>query len=200
MSKQVKTMVIDQIRQDLGDHRDLLVVDASALDGVTANRVRLALQAKGVTLMGVKNALASRALEDLGVTGLDAILAGPSTLVWGGEDIVQLSKEIAKWAKDVDKLKIKGGAVDGQVLDAKGVDELSKSPGRLELLSQIAGLLLSPGARLAAALLGPGGKVSGQLAKMSEGAEESPGAEAGDAAPPAEGDAAPPPAEGEASA
>ena len=167
MSKFVKTMVIDQIRQELGDNRDLLVIDTSALDGVTANRVRLSLQEKGVTLLTVKNTLANCVLVDMGVNGLDKVLAGPSTLVWGGEDIVQLSKEIAKWAKDVDKLQIKGGAVDGQVLDARGVDELSKSPSRLELIGQISGLLLSPGARLAGALLGPGGTIAGQLKKMS---------------------------------
>jgi large subunit ribosomal protein L10 len=184
MSKQVKTMVIEQIRRELGETRDLLVVDTSKLDGVTANRIRQALEKKGVTLMGVKNALANRALADIGVGGLDKILAGPSTLAWGGDDIVQLSKEITKWAKDVEKFQIKGGTVDGQVLDPKGVNDLSKSPGRLELLSQIAGLLLSPGARLAAALLGPGGKVAGQLKKMSEGAEggETPPADAAPAA------------------
>lgn len=168
MSKRVKTMVIDEIERRLADNRDLLVVDTSLLDGVTANRVRLALEARGVTLLTVKNTLARRALERAGVTCLDQLLTGPSTLVWGGEDIVQLSKEIAKWARDVEKFQIKGGAVDGQPLDSRGVDELSKSPSRLELIGQIAGLLLSPGARLAAALLGPGGKIAGQLKKISE--------------------------------
>ncbi|MFV0446186.1 MAG: 50S ribosomal protein L10 [Planctomycetaceae bacterium] len=187
MSKQVKTMVIDQIRKELGDSRDLLVVDASALDGVTANRVRLALQAKGVTLMGVKNALANRVLTDLGMSDMGHILAGPSTLVWGSEDIVQLSKEITKWAKEVDKLQIKGAAVDGQVLDAKGVEELSKSPGRLELLSIISGQLLSPGANLSGALLGVGGKLASQIKTMCEGAE---GEDEGDAAPAAEASSA----------
>jgi large subunit ribosomal protein L10 len=178
MSKIVKTMVIDEIKSRLGDCRDLLVVDTSLMDGVSNNKMRLALEQKGVSLMAVKNAIAACALKQLGVHGLEGVLAGPSVLVWGGEDIVQLSKEIAKWAKDVKdkKFQIKGGAVDGQVLDAKGVDDLSKSPGRPELLSLIAGLILGPGGRLAAALLGPGGKLAGQVKKLAgddaaEGAE-----------------------------
>jgi large subunit ribosomal protein L10 len=172
MSKRVKSMVIEEIQRRLGDARDLLVVDTSLLDGVTANRVRLALQAKGVKLLTVKNTLAQQALRRAGVSGLDGLLTGPSTLVWGGEDIVQLSKEITKWAKEIEKFQIKGGAVDGQPLDSQGVDELSKSPSRLELIGQIAGLLLSPGARLAAALLGPGGTIAGQLKTLSEAGEE----------------------------
>jgi large subunit ribosomal protein L10 len=168
MSKVIKRMVIDELRSRLGDARDLLVINVSKLDGVTANRTRLQFEQKGVTLLTVKNTLAALALNELGVKGLDKHLAGPSTLVWGGEDIVQLSKEIAKWAKGNDKIEIKGGTVDGQVIDAKGVDELSKSPSRVELISQIVGLVLSPGRRLAGALLGPGGRVAGAIKTMAD--------------------------------
>lgn len=172
MSKAVKQMVIDEIKGRLGECREVLVLDTSKLDGVTDNRFRLALREKGIHLLQVKNTLAQRALADSGVGTMDSVLTGPSTLVWGSEDIVSLSKEIAKWARDIQKLEIKGGAVEGQVVDANGVVELSKSPGRLELIAQISGLLLSPGARLAGALLGPGGTVCGQIKSMSEGEEE----------------------------
>ncbi|MBL8851748.1 MAG: 50S ribosomal protein L10 [Planctomycetaceae bacterium] len=172
MSKPIKQMIIDDIRQKLGECRDVLGVNSSKLDAITDNRVRGTLRAKGIHLLQVKNTLARRALEEVGVKSMETVLAGPSTLVWGGEDIVSLSKEIAKWAKEIDKLEIKGGAVEGQVVDAKGVVELSKSPGRLELISQIVGLALSPGARLAGALLGPGGTISGQLKAMADKDED----------------------------
>lgn len=172
MSKQVKDMIIADIRQKLGDCRDVLVVNSSKLDALTDNRFRGQLRAKGIHLLQVKNTLARRVLEDSGVKSLEQVLAGPSTLIWGGEDIVSLSKEIAKWAKQLDKLEIKGGAVEGQVVNAKGVDELSKSPGRLELISQIVGLVLSPGARVAGALLGPGGTIGGQVKKLADKEDE----------------------------
>ncbi|MGH7128857.1 MAG: 50S ribosomal protein L10, partial [Planctomycetaceae bacterium] len=91
-----------------------------------------------------------------------------STLVWGGEDIVALSKEIAKWAKELEPLQIKGGTLEGTPLSAADVDSLSKSPSREELIGQIVGLVLSPGARLSAALLGPGAKLGSQIKKMSD--------------------------------
>ncbi len=176
MSKLVKQMVIDEIQQRLGDTTEVLVVDSSKLDAVTDNRLRMSLREKGISLLQVKNSLARKALQNNGVGDVDEVLAGPSTLVWGGEDIVALSKEIAQWAKQIEPLQIKGGAVEGQVIDAKGVVDLSKSPGRLELISMIAGQLLSPGARLAGALLGPGGTICGQLKTMSEGADDESGA------------------------
>jgi len=177
MSKAVKQMVIDQIRARLGECRELLVLNTAQLDAITDNRFRVALQEKGIQLLQVKNTLARRALSDAGVGAMDDVLTGPSTLVWGGEDIVSLSKEISRWAKEIEKLEIKGGAVEGQIVDAKGVDELSKSPGRLELIGMIAGQLLSPGARIAGALLGPGGTICGQLKTISE-PEEGEAAEA----------------------
>ena len=167
----MKEMIISEIQNRIGDARDMLVVDASRLDGVTANQFRLALQDKSIGAITVKNSLARQALKNLGVSGLDDVLSGPSTIVWGSEDIVALSKEITKWAKELEPLEVRGGTVEGESLDAEGVDRLSKSPGREELLSIIAGQLLGPGAQLAAALLGPGGKLAGQMTTMSEGEE-----------------------------
>ncbi|QDU39833.1 50S ribosomal protein L10 [Maioricimonas rarisocia] len=174
MSKVVKRMMIDEIRDRLGEARELVIIDSSRLDASSDNQLRLGLREKGITVMQVKNTLARKAMEELGVAGDDIrpLLSGPSSLVWGGEDIVALSKEIAQWAKQIDQLEIKGGAVEGQAIDAEGIDQLSKSPGRLELIGQIAGLALSPGARLAGALLGPGGTISGQLEAIAEKEEE----------------------------
>ncbi len=169
MSKAVKQMIMDDIQKRLGETRDLLVVDSSKLDAIATNRLRLTLQERGVTLLTVKNTLARRVLCDVGMEELGNALEGPSTLVWGGEDIVQLSKEITKWAKEIPDLDIRGGSVDGEYLDADAVDALSKSPGRLELLSIISGQILSPGAELAGALTGVGGALASQIEQISEG-------------------------------
>lgn len=173
MSKSVKKMMIDEIRASLGEQRDLVVLDMSRLDAISTNQLRLSLQKKGVTLLTVKNTLARLALREAGIDSLDGVLEGPTTLVWGGEDIVGLSREMADWAKKIDKIEIKGGAVDGQGIDSQGITDISKGPSRQELIGQIAGLILSPGARLAGALLGPGGLVSGQMKALAEKDENS---------------------------
>lgn len=171
MSKQVKQMLMDDLTQRLGDVRDMLVVDSSRIDVITCNRFRLALQEKGIHALTVRNTLAKKVFDEIGATGLDEHLTGPSTLVWGSEDIVNLSKEIAKWAKEIVPLEIKGGALEGKSLSADDVDELSKSPSREELLAQIVGLALSPGANISGALLGPGSLLASQIEKISQGDE-----------------------------
>jgi large subunit ribosomal protein L10 len=179
MSKAVKGMVIDDIARRMGDVSDLLVVDASKLDAFSANKWRLDLRKKNITAVTVRNTLARRALERAGVRGMEKVLIGPSTVLFGGRDVVELSKEIVEAAKKNDKIQIKGGAVEGSTLDAAGVESLSKSPSREELISMIAGQILAPGANLAAALLGPGSMIASQLKSIydkegeGEGAAES---------------------------
>ena len=171
MSKMVKEMVMQEIERQLDGVSDVLVIDASRLDAVTDNRFRLAMQEKGVHLLTVKNSLARKVLGEAGES-LGKILSGPSTLAWGGEDVVALSKELTKWARDLEPLAVKGASIEGKPLDSTGVEKLSKSPGRMELISQIAGLILSPGARVAGAMLGPGRKLAGCVKAVEEKAEE----------------------------
>ncbi len=168
MSKIVKEMVIKDIHARLGDAKDVLVIDSSALDPITDHAFRGKIRTSGIKILSVKNNLARKALEKNGVTGLEEVLKGPSSIVYGADDAVALSKTLASIVKGFAKITIKGGSVEGTTIDKDGVIALSKSPGRLELIGQISGLLLSPGARISGALLGPGGKLAGCVKAIEE--------------------------------
>ena len=168
MGREVKDMVIADIQSRIGDVKDFIVVDCSKVDAIAANRWRLALRKQQMTALTVKNSVAANALKRKGIDGLTSVLSGPSTLVWGGDDIVALSRSVAKWAKEIKNFQIKGGTVEGESLDAAAVDALSKSAGRLETIGEIAGLMLAPGRQLAGCLQGPGGRLAGQLKTLSE--------------------------------
>lgn len=168
MSRQVKDMVISDIQSRIGDARDFIVVDCSKMDAIAANRWRLALRTERISALTVKNSVAANALARKGVKGLDTVLTGPSTLIWGSDDIVALSRSMTKWAKEIKNLEIKGGSVEGESLNAAAVDTLSKSAGRLETIGELAGLMLAPGRQLAGCLQGPGSQLAGQLKTLSE--------------------------------
>lgn len=170
MSKLVKKMMIDDIRTAVGENRDLLVLDASKVDAVSANKWRLLMLSKQISVLGVRNSVARAALREVGVDLGDS-LKGPSTIVWGAEDVVALAREIVGSVKDCKNLVVKGGTLSGTALSAEDVDKLSKSPGRKEVLGQLVGLILAPGARVSGALLGAGGTIVGQLKSISEKTE-----------------------------
>ncbi|MGZ0165646.1 MAG: 50S ribosomal protein L10 [Planctomycetales bacterium] len=168
MSRFIKDHIITELEDQLRDLGEVLVVDMSKLTGTDANRLRVELGQNNIESLGVKNSLARLAASRVGLEALNPILEGPSTLVWGSDDVVAMSKQITKWAKELEEFQIKGAAVEGQTLDAAGVDKLSKSLGRPELLAKIAGLILSPGGNIAGALLGTGGTIAGQVKSHSE--------------------------------
>lgn len=176
MSKLVKNMMISDLQAELGETREVLVVDVSKLTGVATNKWRLDLQKKQIRVVGVRNAVAGKALADIGLTGIRDVLRGPSAIVFGGDDIVSLAKEITAAVKTMTTLQIKGGAIGSTSLSAEDVDQLSKSPGRAELLSQIAGLIRSPGGRLAGAIQGPGGRLAGCVKTIADKEESAPAA------------------------
>ena len=168
MGRQVKDMVISDIQARIGDAKDFIVVDCSKIDAITANRWRLSMRKEKITALTVKNSVAANALGRKGIKGLDSVLSGPSTLIWGSDDIVGLSRAVAKWAKDIPKLEIKGGTVEGQTLNAAAVDTLSKSAGRLETIGELAGLMLAPGRQLAGCLQSPGGRLAGAIKTLAD--------------------------------
>ena len=168
MSKVVKRMMIDSIQGALGECREVLILDFSRLDGVVVNQLRRNLRKKRITLLGVKNAVARRALNEIGLTGAADVLTGACTLVFGSDDIVALSKELTEWCEKLKAIEIRGGAIGATPLKPADVETLSKSPGRRELLSQITGLIKSPGSRLVSAITGPGGKIAGQVKTIAD--------------------------------
>lgn len=168
MSRHVKDLVISDIQSRIGAATDFVVVDCSKLDAITANKWRLGMRKDRIHALTVKNSVAANALGRKGIRGLDRILAGPSTLVWGADDIVGLSRAITKWAKEIPNLEIKGGTVDGQSLDASGVDTLSKSAGRLETIGELAALMLAPGRQLAGCMESAGGRLAGAIKTIAD--------------------------------
>ncbi len=167
MSRDVKRMMIDSIQMAIGDARDFLVVDVSRVSAESVNRIRLNLAEQRIRLICVRNAVASRALSDLGLECAAQVLVGPSALVFGGEDISSVSKEIAKCAEQDKGFEIKSGIAEGAVLSREDVDLLIKSPGRMELLSQLSACIVRPGIKLASTLSNSYGLLASQIDRVS---------------------------------
>jgi large subunit ribosomal protein L10 len=64
-------------------------------------------------------------------------MKGPTAIMWSTESAQETAKIALKWAKDEPKFLIQGGFFDGKTLDVKGVDALSKMPGKNELRASL---------------------------------------------------------------
>jgi len=149
MSKKVKGLMQGELRQRYDGVDQCLVVSVRGMSGVENNELRGALLAKDMRLNVVKNSLARRAFAEVGMEGADDLFDGPCAVVVGGDNIVDAAKVVKEWADKLEHLVIKGGYVEGQVLDDQGAIALSKMPNRRELQSRVVGCALSPGSQLA---------------------------------------------------
>lgn len=185
MSKYVKNLISDNLRNRLSGVDDALLVNVVGLSANATNRLRGALEAKDIHVLVVKNSLARRALAGSPLAPMFEGLSGTSAICWGSEDIISLAKEIIRLAdsKDFEPFAARGGVMDGEALTGVQVTAVSKWPSRLEQLSILVGQMLSPGATLASQLTGPGGALASQVEEKAKGesAPESEAPESGNA-------------------
>ena len=186
MSKVIKQMQMDVLKNTFKDVRDMVILKVVGLNAVADNQIRLGLRKKGIRMEMVKNSLARRVFADLGLTVTKA-WEGSTTVAWGGNSIADLSKELEGIIKKNDKvMKVKTGVADGQEL---AFDVMVKLPTREQAIGAVIGLMLGAGSRLVGAITGPGGQLASQVKTLSEKKEEEGAAPAAPAEPPA-----PPPA------
>jgi ribosomal protein L10 len=171
MSKFVKDIVSKEIAKQLEGVNDALLVNVIGLDSNKTVVLRRQLREKNIHLLVVKNSMAKRATEGTPLAAAFDGVEGTNAIVWGSEDIVSLAKEVARLDQDRDEFeafKATGGVMDGERLSPERVKDVSKWPSRAEQLSMLVGQILSPGANLSGALLGPGAALASQLQQKSQ--------------------------------
>jgi large subunit ribosomal protein L10 len=168
MSKAVKKLQMDAIRKKLVGVRDLLVMNITGVSAKADNTLRLNLRKKNIHVHVVKNSLVSLIFKEMGIVGVDAHLAGPTTLAWGSASIADLAKEFDALAKKEKKILFKTAVAEGVAVP---FEDAKKFPTREEAIAKVVSLILAPAARVAGQLRNAGGRIAGQIKTLSEKTE-----------------------------
>lgn len=100
----------------------------------------------------VKNTLAKRASAGTPVEMAKEAFTGPVGVVISYDDPVSLAKKILEFTKTNEKLKIKGGIIEGKTCKPDDIKAISELPSRETLLAMFIGTMQSPLSKLAAIL------------------------------------------------
>jgi len=180
MSKELKRLMTEEVREELERSPNLLVVGLGPMDAEATVEFRNRLRSHGAHMRVVHNRTSRYALDEER-RGLAEYFTGQTALMLAPveePDMVALAKLVVE-AQKAKHLEPRGGYVDGELLDAEGVDLLSKSPDKNTLRGMLAGTIVAPGRGLASCLHNV---LSGLARCLRQRAEQEGGAEGGAAA------------------
>jgi large subunit ribosomal protein L10 len=143
LNRQEKAAVVEEVSALVAKSQSIIVAEYRGLGVDAVTKLRKQARSQGVQLRVLKNTLARRAVDGTLFAGLSDKLVGP--LVYGfSPDPVAAAKVLSGFAKDHDKLVVKGGAMANFVMDEKGVKALATMPSREELLATLMATMQAP--------------------------------------------------------
>jgi large subunit ribosomal protein L10 len=156
MAKEVKGLITDELKSRLEGLDGLVMVDTTGLDAHQAEAFRRELREANLQMLVVKNSLARRALEDVGLGPAGECIQGPTAILFGEDGPLAISRILTPWRRKNKLLPVRGGWIGGRVLDAPEVDRLATIPERPVLLAMLCSGLQGVMRNLHFALGGPG--------------------------------------------
>ncbi len=145
MPHQEKQLAAADLAQKLREGGDaVFTFDYRGLTVEEANDVRRRVRASGGVYRVVKNSTARWALQDVGITGLDAELVGMTGFAWSVEDPVSLAKALHESSEEYEAFRFKAGVVRGAPIGPDEFEQFAKLPGMDVLRAQLVGTLAAP--------------------------------------------------------
>ena len=149
-----KAQVVAEIKEKLQSSSGVVIADYRGLTVSQVTQLRAQLRQAGVEYRVLKNTMVSRAAHEVGIEGLDSYLEGPTAVAFSADPVAP-AKVLADFAKTVKTFAIKGGVVEGKVVDMAGIKTLAELPSREVLLAQVLRGMQAPLTGMANVLQGP---------------------------------------------
>jgi large subunit ribosomal protein L10 len=198
MPKVEKVEAVRELTERFRNSNAALLTEFAGLKVSEMKELRRVLADVGGDFKVVKNTLSRIAAREAQLEDLLPLLEGSTAIAFVSGDPVSAAKGLDAVSKKYPALVIKGGILDGSILDSARAAALAKVAPREVLLGQLAGMLQSPVQKLAYLLSAPVrelGYALGALREKREGEGPTPSQSPAGEAPPAPAEAVPDAAE-----
>lgn len=174
MARPEKAAAVEEITSRFGESSAALLTEYRGLTVTEIADVRNALREADADYKVMKNTLVRIAARDVGLEELAALLTGPTAIAFCRGDAVAAAKALDDAAKKFPVLVVKGGVLNGKILDADQARALASIESREVLLSKIAMLVNQPAQQtvnVLSALLRDLGSMLAQVVEKKESGE-----------------------------
>lgn len=141
---QQKQGIVEDIKAKFENCQSAILIDYRGLTVEEVTDLRNKFREAGVEYRVLKNTMIRRAVDALGMEGLDSVLEGPTAVAFGMEDAVAPAKIISEFIKKTNKTEIKAGVLEGKVVDVAAVNALASLPSREVLVAKVLGSMNAP--------------------------------------------------------
>jgi large subunit ribosomal protein L10 len=172
MSKPVKNLIIANYKDRFGDLDGAVLVDIRGVQSNENNNLRNGLAQKKIRVTVVQNNLAREALKGTGIERISELFEGPTAMVYGGDSVVEVAREILEQVKKLPKLQVKGALMEGELFGPDQIEALSKYPTRDEAQAQVIQVILSAAGQVIGAATGIGGQIASIIEQIEKKHEE----------------------------
>lgn len=172
MPNKVNQLLLKEYKVKFAGVQSLIAIGYAGMPVNAQNKLRRELAEKKAKFYFVKNRLVNIAFKEMDLPEVKQICQGQTAFVFG-EDPVSVARYLVDKAKESEgKLQLHGALVENTLLNSAQTLELSKSPTKDELKSQIVGQALAPASKLAGAIIAAGGKIAAQIKTHVENLEK----------------------------
>jgi len=154
VSKERKIALVVQYQELLRSSNALVMTAYSGLSVKELEGLRHKIREVGGEFHIVKNNLAKRAFDEVGVPLPEGALVGPTAIGFASEDVLGVAKAIVDLARQMDFINVKGAVIDGVIYDELQVTRLANLPPLPMVRAQLLSMLQAPASRIAGVLAG----------------------------------------------
>ena len=169
MPTEAKREMIDDLRAQLDASSTMIVSEYRGLKVKEISEIRRALRKQNVSYRVVKNRLMRIAAQDSpAAAAISPLLVGPTAIAFGTDE-AGTAKAVIDATKPYNRIvKITGGVLGAQAIDADAVTRLAALPSRETLLAEAIGAITAPMSTMAGLFDAPLRDIAGLISALHD--------------------------------
>ena len=171
LSKQKKNEVVDQYKDWLKNSQSVILVEYTGVNMKDMENIRAKIRESDGEFHVVKNTLAKLAFEASGFSIPEGLLENSTAASFAFSDPATTAKALTEAAKGLDAIKVKGGFMGMEMLDAGQVQNLADLPPLPIVRGQLLGVLQAPAGKLVRTVAEPARSLASVFRAYSEQAQ-----------------------------
>lgn len=148
MNRDEKAQQIAELKEKLQKSAAIVLADYRGLTVPAVTALREEFRKQQCEYKIYKNTLVKLAIKGTPMEKMGKYLEGPTALIYSWDSPSAAAKIAREFAKGNEKFKVKGGYLEGNILDEKGVLASADMPGKDELRATLLATLVAPATNL----------------------------------------------------